>query len=70
VLSSLAAARTAMASAGGQPAAEALTEGYRHAFTIGASIVAIALVIAVFALHPATASSPGAGPTESLRPTQ
>jgi hypothetical protein len=54
VLTTLAAARTELAVAGGQATSVALTDGYRLAFSVAAGIVAMALVIAVLALRPAS----------------
>jgi EmrB/QacA subfamily drug resistance transporter len=56
VLSTLAAARTENLLAAGSPAAEALTEGYRLAFTTSAGLLVAALVVSVLVLRrqPAT----------------
>jgi EmrB/QacA subfamily drug resistance transporter len=53
VLSTLAASRAAHLLAAGQPAAEALTGGYRVAFGVGAALTAAALVLAAAVLRPA-----------------
>ncbi|WP_411083823.1 MFS transporter [Streptomyces sp. cmx-18-6] len=59
VLSTLAAGRTEALSAAGHSAAEALTSGYRLAFTVGAALLAAAFVVALLMLRrePATAAT-------------
>jgi sugar phosphate permease len=51
VLATLATSRTNELMAGGRPAVEALTSGYRLAFVVAAGLVAIAVVLAVTVLR-------------------
>lgn len=51
VLSTLAAGRTEALSAAGHPSAEALTGGYRLAFTVGAALLAAAFAVAFLTLR-------------------
>jgi EmrB/QacA subfamily drug resistance transporter len=58
VLATLATSRTDTLEAGGQDSAAALTGGYHLAFAVGAGMVALAVVLAVTVLQPATAAQP------------
>ena len=58
VLATLATSRTDTLEAGGQDSAAALTGGYHLAFAVGAGLVALAVVLAVTVLQPATAAQP------------
>ena len=51
VLSTLAASRTESLAAEGRPAAEALTHGYRLAFTVGAGLLVVAFAVALTMLR-------------------
>lgn len=52
VLSTLAAGRTEALGAAGLSSAEALTGGYRLAFTVGAGLLVTAFVVAALTLRP------------------
>jgi predicted MFS family arabinose efflux permease len=58
VLATLASERTDARLAGGEQAAAALNSGYHLAYVIGAALVAIAVVVAVFVLRSETATAP------------
>ncbi|WP_062345545.1 MFS transporter [Herbidospora yilanensis] len=66
VASTLAAGRTESLLGEGAPGAVALTEGYRLAFTVSAGLLAVAFVVALVVLRPATRSSARA-PQEGRR---
>jgi EmrB/QacA subfamily drug resistance transporter len=53
VLATLSASRTAHALAGGGPAAQALTSGYRLALLVGAGLVLVAVAVTLTVLRPA-----------------
>jgi hypothetical protein len=55
VLATLASERTAGLRAGGEPAASALNAGFHVAYLVGAALVAVAIVVAVFVLRSARA---------------
>ncbi|RKN41825.1 MFS transporter [Streptomyces hoynatensis] len=71
VLSTLAASRTDSALAGGAPRAEALTEGYRLAFAVGAWLMAAAILAALLVLRRSERpgdAAPQAGPGGAAAP--
>ncbi|MGV9265251.1 DHA2 family efflux MFS transporter permease subunit [Kitasatospora sp. NPDC003701] len=60
VLTTLAATRTETLTGAGHPAAEALTGGFRLAFTVAAALLALALLLTAVVLKPArSAGAPG-----------
>jgi EmrB/QacA subfamily drug resistance transporter len=63
VLATLATSRTDDLRADGEPAAVALTEGYQLAFSVGAALLAAAIVLALFVLQ-----KPTPQPQEHLQP--
>jgi EmrB/QacA subfamily drug resistance transporter len=67
VLATLATERTGALAAAGEPAASALNAGFHLAYLIGAVLVAIAAVVAVFVLHTA---SPSAAPEPAAKPAR
>jgi EmrB/QacA subfamily drug resistance transporter len=66
VLTTLAASRTADLRATGQDAPTALTGGYHLAFAVSASLLAAALLVALFVLHRPNPQSPAPTPTEPI----
>ncbi|MGW6722886.1 hypothetical protein [Streptomyces sp. NPDC054995] len=69
VLSTLAAGRTEALGAAGLSSAEALTGGYRLAFTVGAGLLAAAFVVAALMFRPGpTGGTPAHRDGEAGRP--
>ncbi|WP_275408016.1 MFS transporter [Streptomyces sp. SID14515] len=66
VLSTLAAGRTEALGAAGRSSAEALTGGYRLAFTVGAGLLAAAFVVATLMLRPGRTGGAPEGPTPTI----
>ncbi|WP_329488285.1 DHA2 family efflux MFS transporter permease subunit [Kitasatospora sp. NBC_01246] len=66
VLTTLAAARTGTLSGAGDPAAEALTGGFRLAFAVAAGLLALALVVTAVVLKPAGAASSAERPAAAV----
>ncbi|MFI5900566.1 MFS transporter [Streptomyces cyaneofuscatus] len=64
VLSTLAAGRTEALTAAGHPSAEALTGGYRLAFTVGAALLVAAFAVAFLVLRRKPATTQGHGATQ------
>ncbi|MFE4378482.1 MFS transporter [Streptomyces cyaneofuscatus] len=65
VLSTLAAGRTEALTAAGHPSAEALTGGYRLAFTVGAALLVAAFAVAFLVLRRKPAATQGQGATQN-----
>ncbi|WP_137234865.1 MFS transporter [Streptomyces sp. BPSDS2] len=66
VLSTLAAGRTEALDAAGLSSAEALTGGYRLAFTVGAGLLAAAFAVAALMLRPGRTDGAPEGPTPTI----
>ncbi|WP_239476032.1 MFS transporter [Streptomyces sp. CS090A] len=65
VLTTLAAGRTEALTAAGHPSAEALTGGYRLAFTVGAALLVAAFAVAFLVLRRKPADAQGPGTTQA-----
>ncbi|MET9431307.1 MFS transporter [Streptomyces sp. NPDC003036] len=68
VLSTLAASRTEGLLTAGTPQAEALTSGYRLAFTVGAGLIVAAFAVAVLVLRPGRQAPGGASSAAGSSP--
>ncbi|MFF1903258.1 DHA2 family efflux MFS transporter permease subunit [Kitasatospora sp. NPDC058218] len=66
VLTTLAAARTEALTGAGHPAAEALTGGFRLAFTVAAALLALALLLTAVVLKPARSTGAAGQPAAPL----